>query len=397
MRFQIKAVDSADAVVSLEFQAQDEDDARQQAATQGYTVLAVRSDRHVGWPFAQRHKAFPLLFFSQELHTLLEAGLSLVEALEGLSAKERNPAAKKIVRRLIEILREGKSFSHALRQSPAVFPALYVAAVSASEKTGDLGDALSRYIAYRTQVDLVKRKILTSSIYPLLLLGVGGMVVMFLMFYVVPRFSHVYEDVGRGKLPLLSQWLMAWGSTVEAHAALILGAIALAVGACVWAVTTGRAAAWIEDRLWRVPSLHERLLAYQLSRFYRTVGMLLRGGVPLVTAMSMTSGLLRPALRAGLARAVTQVSAGRPISQVMEAEHLATPVALRMLAVGERAGNMGEMMERIAVFHEQEIAHWLDWFTRMFEPLLMAVIGLVIGGIVILMYMPIFDLAGNIR
>ena len=108
MRFQIKAVDSADAVVSLEFQAQDEDDARHQAATQGYTVLAVRSDRHVGWPFAQRHKAFPLLFFSQELHTLLEAGLSLVEALEGLSAKERNPAAKKIVRRLIEILREGK-------------------------------------------------------------------------------------------------------------------------------------------------------------------------------------------------------------------------------------------------------------------------------------------------
>jgi len=149
--------------------------------------------------------------------------------------------------------------------------------------------------------------------------------------------------------------------------------------------------------LWKVPSVGERLKLYQLARFYRTTGMLLRGGMPLVAALDMGAGLLHPALRERLAAARRAITEGRPVAASLEEHGLTTPVALRMLAVGERSGNMGEMMDRAASFHDDEIARWIEWFTRLFEPILMAVIGLVIGAIVIMMYMPIFELAGNLQ
>jgi general secretion pathway protein F len=149
--------------------------------------------------------------------------------------------------------------------------------------------------------------------------------------------------------------------------------------------------------LWRIPALGERMRIYQLARFYRTLGMLLRGGIAVVPALGMVTGLLQSALRARLERAAQLVREGRPMSQAMETAGLVTPVALRMLRVGERSGRMGEMMDRIAAFHDEEMARWVDWFTRLFEPLLMAFIGIVIGLIVLLLYLPIFELAGTIQ
>jgi general secretion pathway protein F len=136
---------------------------------------------------------------------------------------------------------------------------------------------------------------------------------------------------------------------------------------------------------------------YQLARFYRTLGMLLRGGTPVVTALDMASGLLAPGLQPSLARAREAIREGRAISEAMSAHGLTTAVALRMLRVGERSGRMDEMMDRIAGFLDEEIARWVDWFTRLFEPLLMAFIGVVIGAVVVLMYLPVFELAGSIQ
>jgi general secretion pathway protein F len=136
---------------------------------------------------------------------------------------------------------------------------------------------------------------------------------------------------------------------------------------------------------------------YQLTRFYRTLGMLLTGGISVVPALGMVAGLLDPDLRARLDTATRMVREGRSMSVAMESAGLTTSVALRLLRVGERSGQMGEMMERIATFHDEEMARWVDWFTKTFEPLLMAIIGVVIGGIVVLMYLPIFELAGSVQ
>jgi general secretion pathway protein F len=154
---------------------------------------------------------------------------------------------------------------------------------------------------------------------------------------------------------------------------------------------------WISRQLMHIPAVGERVRVYQLTRFYRTVGMLLAGGTPITQALTQVSGLLDQGLRQRLDLAARSIREGLPISVSLDAQALTTPVALRMLRVGERTGQMGEMMERIAVFHEEELARWVERFTKVFEPLLMAVIGVVIGGIVVLMYFPIFELAGSMH
>ncbi|MEO8164372.1 MAG: type II secretion system F family protein, partial [Betaproteobacteria bacterium] len=260
----------------------------------------------------------------------------------------------------------------------------------------DLNDALRRYAAYDAQLDVVRKKVISASIYPVLLIGAGTLVLVFLLAYVIPRFSMVYEDV-KGNLPLMSRLLLEVGNFLSAHgpmAALIALALVALLGRIAFAPSARR---WLGEKMWKIPALGSRMRLYQLARFYRTLGMLLRGGTAVVPALDMAAGLLAPALRDSAQRAREAIREGRPISEAMEAHGLTTPVALRMLRVGERSGRMDDMMDRIAAFLDDEIARWVDWFTRLFEPLLMAGIGLVIGMIVILMYMPVFELAGSIQ
>jgi len=213
---------------------------------------------------------------------------------------------------------------------------------------------------------------------------------------VVPRFSHIYADIG-GDLPLMSRLLMRWGQLLEANGAAILTGTLLVLSAMFYAASRPGSKQWLIRKLWQLPSLGRRLHIYQLSRFYRSLGMLLRGGMPMVTSLQMVSDLLESSLRGQLALASASVREGHTLSRAMEQYGLTTPIALRMLRVGERTGRMGEMMERIAAFYEEETARWVERFTKLFEPLLMVFIGLVIGVIVVLMYFPIFELAGSIQ
>jgi general secretion pathway protein F len=400
MRFEVKAVKSAmksnGAVVSLSLEARDDRDADQQARSQGYLVLGVRRAGSLSLPSALGAARFPLVLFTQELLALLRSGISLVEALETLNEKESKAGTAAVLAGLLARLREGQSFSTALQSHPDAFPDLYVATVRASERTGSLPEALSRFVAYQTQLDAVKKHLVSASIYPVILIVVGGLVSLFLLGYVVPRFSHIYEDIG-GELPWLTRALMAWGAFVEANGALLLTAVAGAVAGLVFWMRRPAARHWLSRQAMRVPTLGERVRIYQLTRFYRTVGMLLMGGTPAPQALAMVSGLLDQELRVRLDAALRRIREGQTMSASLDGQGLTTPVTLRMLRVGERTGMMGEMMERSAAFHEEELQRWVERFTRTFEPLLMAVIGVVIGGIVLLMYFPIFELAGSIH
>ncbi|MFN3545127.1 MAG: type II secretion system F family protein [Thiobacillus sp.] len=395
MLFDIRAL-GGNQRVSLQVDAADANDAADQARLKGLTVLDVRAAG--GWgrlPWSRRLH-FPLSLFSRELLALLNSGLSLVEALQTLNEKESKPEARKILGGVLKRLYEGESFSTAISHFPDAFPPLYVATVRAAERTSDLPQALSRYVAYQAQVEQVRKKVVSASIYPLLLLIVGALVALFLLGFVTPRFASVYAD-NLDRLPWMSRVLMQWGGFVEAHvlnAALLLAAL---IGVAGYGATRPRVRAWISRQLWRLPGLGEPLRIFQLTRFYRTVGMLLSGGIPVVTALEMAGGLLQPELRQRLAAAAASIREGQPLSLAMERAGLVTPVALRMLRVGEKSGRMGEMMEAIATFHEEETSRFVEWFTRLFEPALMAVIGLVIGIIVVMLYLPIFELAGSLE
>ena len=394
MRFEVRALKPNEGIVSLALDATDEASAVEQARAQGLAVLSARPHRALAGLARPLTARFPLLLFSQELVALLGAGLSLPETLDTMVEKEGRPETRKVLATLRDRLFEGRSFSQALETFPQIFPALYIATVRASERTGDLPEALGRYISYHERLDIVRKKMVSASIYPAVLLGVGGLVTLFLLGYVVPRFSGIYAQSGR-ELPFASRVLLEWGDVVNRHGVVVTLAVAGAIVLGITFFVPLRNAA--VATLARVPAIGARVLVYHVARFYRTVGMLLRGGTPIVPALTMVAGLLPPELRERLARATQRIREGASISVAMLEGGLTTPVAARMLRVGEKSGDMPEMMERIAIFHDEELARWVDWFTKLFEPLLMALIGVVIGAIVVLMYMPIFELAGSLQ
>jgi general secretion pathway protein F len=394
MEFRVKALDNAHDIIACVIDAVDEADARRQLTLKELKVVSLAPIRHLR--LSGRAPQLQLAVFSQQLVSLLDAGLSLVEALEALAERESTTGAHRTLERVLSRLYEGQTLATALSEHPRTFPPLYIASVRASERSGALREALTRYIAYEVQADALRKTLVNACIYPAVLLGAGLLVMLFLMGYVVPRFSAIYADVG-SDLPAASRLLLEWGQLMDEHAGLIsilaLGGLCASVYGLSRPMARAAIGAWVA----RIPAIGRQLHIYQLARLYRTTGMLLRGGIPAVSALQMSSGLVRANSQAAYAAATQSVREGQSLAQAMEQNGLTTPVAARMLRVGERSGNMGEMMERIATFCDEELARWVAIITKLIEPVLMTVIGLIIGVIVVLMYFPIFQLAGSIR
>lgn len=393
MRFLIKAIDAANQPIALELEAPAEASAREIARRRGLSILSMQQR---GFALRTRNSGFPTTLFSTELVALLEAGLNIVEALQTLQEKEPHGENRAVLSQLIDALHRGESFSQAASRFPAAFPPLYAAILRSSERTGNLREALSRYIAYREALDKVRNKLAAALLYPAILAAVGGLVFGFLMFYVVPRFARVYEQMS-SDLPFFSGLLLATGGWTERNSFVIASLLLGSAVAGVLLVTKERARGTVSERLWRISPLGARLRIHQLARFYRTAGMLLRAGIPAVQTFGMVAAVLPPGMRVQLARATALLQEGERISVALTSAGLTTPVATRLLAVGEQSGRMGELMDRIARFYDDETARFVDAFARVFEPLLMAVLGIAVGAVVLLMYMPIFELAGALQ
>ena len=339
MNFQVLALDARQQVVALTLHAANEALAADEARKRGLTVISLEAK---GLRFA-RGKRFPATLFSIELLSLLEAGLNLVEALQTLAEKDASGERREVLCGMLAAIHRGEPFSKALAGFPRHFSPLYVATIKAAERTGNVAEALGRYIAYQEDLERVRKKIVSASIYPAVLMGVGALVIGFLMLYVVPRFARVYEDMA-GTLPFFSRLLLGFGNFVGGHAALLaLSCLALAAAAA-WACSRAEFRAWINTQLWRVPAVGSRMKTYQLARLYRTAGMLLKAGIPAVPALDMVRGLLAAHLRPSLSDAKKLIEHGQPMSAAFGAAGLATPVAARMMAVGERSGDMGRML-----------------------------------------------------
>ena len=394
MEFRIKAFDPQHGVLVFAVDAQDEADARRLVVEQGRQLISIVA--RVRLLPQSRAQRVPIVQFSEELTALLDAGLSLVESIEALVEKEGNAGTRRTLDHIRSRLFEGATLSTALEELPASFPALYVATVRASERSGAIREALVRYVVYQRQIDVLRKKLISASIYPAVLSGAGLLVTLFLLGYVVPRFSGIYQDLG-DNLPWTSRLLMQWGSMLNEHSGAVFLALCALVAGVIYLLSRPATRTALGSTLSRVPAIGRQLHTYQLARMYRTVGMLLRGGVPAVAALKMSEGLLGFALRPPFMRATQSISEGVSVANAMELHGLTTPVAVRMLRVGERSGNMGEMMERIAAFYDEELARAVDLLTRLIEPLLMSLIGLFIGVIVVMMYFPIFELAGSLQ
>jgi general secretion pathway protein F len=397
MRVDLQVVSGRSAPLMLSLEAASESQASARALELGYTVLSTKSS---GWTLASRARIrdattrFDVVVFVEQLRDLLNAGLSLPEAVgtlrQGLSGSAADAVAE-----LERRLREGLSFSQALEASPA-FPGLLVALVRASELTSDLPRTLSRFLEHEERVAEVRHRIVSTAVYPLLLVGVGGVVLLFLLFYVVPRFARIFEGM-TGTLPWSARVMIGWGEFLRSSGGWWLAGAVVLLIAGVFVLATPSTRARMAQRLFESKPLRRRLRTYFLARWYRATGMLVEGGIPLAGSLALTNGLLPLGLRAGGDRVEQAVREGLLPAHAHVRGDMATPVAVQLLLAGERSGDLGGVLSRIARFHEAEVSRSLERSMRAFEPVVMVLIGLGVGIVVVLMYLPIFELASAIQ
>lgn len=369
------------------------DEARKQAELQGFTILRVDGGQQ---KLAIRPERFPLILFCQEFRVLLGAGLALPDALDTLIEKETTATTRVVLARLLAAVKEGMPLSVAMTLSPGTFPSLFVATISAAETTGDLPEALARYAAYLEQVDLLKKRIISASIYPALVLGFGLLVMVFLLAYVIPRFTRIYESQAT-KLSFSTEILLKVGKFSDQYGIYELIGFGMLVAATITMLGRSDVRGKLYGLLWGLPYFGDKVRVYHLSRFYRTFSMLLKSGIPIMNGLVMVNSLLGNGLQDNLNQSRKLIAEGRAFSEAFFESGLTTPVAARLFTVGERTGTLESMMERAASFHEEEMQRWVDRFTKIFEPVLMSVIGVIIGGIVLMMYLPIFELATSLE
>ncbi len=397
--FELVVRTASGTVRSLRVSAADAAAARARATQDGLQVLGCapeKSRRHAAQAVRGTGHGLDIATFSHELASLLAAGLSVVDALRTLATNEAAGARQAMLLEVVKGVSEGLPLSAALEREPGRFPPLLIATVSASEQTGDLSTALLRFAQHQQSIKALREKVVGAAIYPMLLLAVGALVVVFLLGVVVPKFAVLIESTRR-QLPWTSQLLMTWGRLVAEHAWFVAAGLTAAIAASILAVRqmlrTGARARWIEA----VPLIGPTIRQFRHAQLYRTTGMLVKGGIAAPRALQLGANLLGSDDRTRLARAVTLIHEGRSISGALQEAQLADPVAASMLAVAERTGALADILERIAAFHESRLQRSVEMTSRLFEPLLMIVIGLVIGAIVVLMYLPIFDLASTLQ
>jgi general secretion pathway protein F len=393
-------VRGANGVSTLTMEAADAAAARLQATGRGLEVIACHARALATARNAAGHavsaRQMDIASLSYELSSLMSAGLSVMDSLRTLARKERHAGRRAVLMDVVAGVDEGLPLSAALARHAGRFPPLLVATVSASEQTGDLGIALRRYADHQQSVKALRDKVVGAAIYPLLLLAVGFVVVLFLLGVVVPKFAVLIES-SHAQLPWTSQLMMSWGRLVAAHVGLVAtGGLLLLIAVIAGArqvLRTGARARWIES----TPFVGATIRQFRHAQLYRTTGMLVQGGIPAPRAFGLSTSLLGDADQERLRKAIVLLREGRSVSGALDDAGLADPVAASMLTVAERTGALPEILERIAQFHESGLQRSVELTSRLFEPILMVGIGLVVGAIIVMMYLPIFDLASSLQ
>ena len=402
--FDIVAIAPHGEVRSARIRAASAEEALRHAQLDGLRVLNIQLSAPAAWNALRsmvpsrsaRGNRLDVAQFAHELAALLDAGLGMVDALGTLGAKEESSTQRAAYVQLARTVTEGLPLSQALARQPDRFPELLVAAVAAAEHTGDLASALRHFADNQAALRVLRGRFVGAAIYPAILLAVATVVVLFLLGVVVPKFALLIENTPHD-VPLASRLLLSWGKTLAAHP-LVGGVLAFGVlAAGLLGFLHGQRTEWRFAGLQRLWVIGPLIRLFRQAQFFRTASMLVGGGIPALRALTMCGGLLTPEDQRGLNGALTSIAEGQPIGSALAASGTADVVAQRMLEVAGRTGKLADTLGRIATFQEGQLSRALDVAARLIEPALMIFIGLVIGGIVVLMYMPIFELASGLQ
>lgn len=336
-----------------------------------------------------------LLVFNQGLSALLKAGVTVPSALKVLKESEPNPVLSEAINEVMEGVKGGRSLSEAFTARPDVFSPLFASAIGAGERTGDLIPSIKGYVAYLKSVEAIRKKVVTAATYPVILAAASVLVIGFLISYVVPSFSKIYMDAG-AELPIATRALLGLTGFVRSYFLFLVFIAVVSVIALKYYLKTPAGRRFLDGLKLKLPVLGHIYLSYSAAKFSRTLGMVLKSGVPVVPALRMAGGVLgNEVLKERLLVAADKAAGGEGVTAAIEEAGLFPAVSLKMFGVGERTASLPSVLEDIAEFNESEVDHRVSVLTGMLEPALMIIMGLVIGAIVILMYLPIFQLGAR--
>jgi len=333
------------------------------------------------------------LVFNQELATLLKAGMPLVQSLDLLKRRVTSPSFRRVLDDVHERVRSGTALSDAFDSHRDLFPSVYTASLLAGERSGNLDATLRRYVDYTKVVATVKRKTVSALVYPAILISLALAMVTFIVLKVVPAFQDFYGTFG-AELPMSTRLIVGISEILRAHFLVIIAAVAGGVAAFfVWLRRSGQQARF-DRMLLRLPMLGQVARKFATSQMARTLATLLGGGLPLVNALDIAAKSVGNQFMANQLGVVSgRVREGESFAAALEARRVFPEVAVKMAEVGESTGALQEMLNTVADFYDEEIATTMDRFVTLVEPVLLIVMGLIIAGLVLALYMPLFQLS----
>jgi len=378
-----------------------EDEVRARYVQQGYLVYSVKPRGLLGkkgWRMPSRRKVnlSQFVIFNQQFLTLFRAGLPIVQGLELLAKREKNKFFRSVLEDVRDRVKGGEPLSDAF-EAQGVFPKIYSTTLLAGEKSGNLDEVLSRYLGFLRLTLTFRKKLVTSLIYPAVLVVGVTVLITFLVTFVVPRFGALYSDLGEN-LPAITMFTLSMATNIRKFLPIIV--LVLAGGGILlhrWSLTD-RGGEWIDRLRLRLPILGGIWIKYQVAMLARMMSTLLSGGLPLVSgldtaAQSMQSRLMKSAI----GRATQQVREGRTLSHSLEETKLFPPLSVEMIEVGESTGALSAMLNSVADFFEEDVQNALSAAMSLIEPAIMIFMGVVVAFILISLYLPIFSMGVGVH
>ena len=401
MEYKVRLGTPSGEVMEGVYVADSEARLRREFEAKGLYVLAIQQAgrRALGGvnlpaqPQRRKVSSREFLVFNQELATLLKAGMPLVQSLDILRQRVTHPAFKVVLDDVYERVRSGSALSEAFEAHQSLFPGVYTASLLAGEKSGNLEQVLRRYVSYVKVVSTVRRKTISALVYPAILVALSVIVVAVIVVKVVPEFGNFYNQFGK-ELPASTRFIVAVSDFVTSYfALLILGLVGLVAGGWAWLKQPGQRRR-LDRALLKVPMVGPIAQKFSTSQGARTLATLLGGGIPLVNALEVTSrSLSNQHMAAELMSAAQHVREGRSLAMTLQDSGSFPDVAIKMVEVGESTGALQEMLNSLADFYDEEIDTNLGRFVTIIEPALLVIMGVVIAGLLLSLYLPLFNLS----
>jgi type IV pilus assembly protein PilC len=398
MEFRCRLASPNGEIVETVYVADNESRLRHELEDKGLYVLSLQPKGAIAGfsfqlPQRQKINMREFLVFNQELATLLKAGMPLVQSLDLLKRRVVSPAFKAVLDDVHEKVRSGTALSDAFAAHGPMFPSVYTASLLAGERSGNLDAVLRRYVEYTKIIATVKRKTVSALVYPAILISLAVVLVTVIVMKVVPAFSEFYGSFG-AELPVSTRIIVRASEVLRAQFwPIVIGIVATVIAFATWVRRPGQQARF-DHLILGLPVLGQIARKFATSQMSRTLATLLGGGLPLVNALDIAAKSIGNQFMAKqLVIVSARVREGESFAGALEKRGAFPEVAVKMAEVGEQTGALQDMLNTVADFYDEEIATNMERFVTLVEPVLLVFMGIVIAGLLLALYMPLFQLS----